>query len=711
MSQPVRPVAEIAAAVEDLHGPAALYLNRELSWLDFNSRVLALAEDPGRPLLERVKFLAISSSNLDEFFQVRVAGLKAQLEADVSDTSPDGLTPREQLEAIRAEVLRFTDRQYEVFAKDLVPGLARAGIQIWNWGDLDERDVAHLARVFEQQIFPVLTPLSVDPAHPFPYISDLSLNLAAVLRDARTGENRFARVKVPPLFARFLRLPDGARFVPIEQVVAQHLPALFPGVEIVSHSPFRVTRDADLAIEEDEAEDLLRAIQSGLRRRQRQSAGVRLEVDSSMTDQVRRLLAAELSVEEDSLYVVKGLLDLGRLWQIAKLDRPDLQDKPAQSWTQPRLRRRDSDQSFDLFSVLAEGSVLVHHPYDSFATSVETFLAQAAADPQVLAIKHTLYRTSGARNPIVRNLIRAAESGKQVVTLVELKARFDEQANIEWAHTLEEAGVHVVYGQVGLKTHAKIAMVVRQEEGGIRRYCHIGTGNYHPETAKLYEDVGILSADPDLGADLTHLFNHLTGYGVEHAYRKLLVAPARLRPALLNLIRREMEAEDGRIVIKVNSLADPEIIDALYAASQAGVDVDLLVRGTCCLRPGVPGLSDRIRVRSIVGRFLEHSRIFRFGSEARGPRYFIGSADLLPRNLDSRVEVAVEVDEPELTRRLGEIIEVSLADDGLAWELGPDGVWRRVASTRGLETHERLLELARERSEQPAEASEELLGA
>jgi polyphosphate kinase len=711
MSQPARPGAEDVVP-PDAAGRASLYLNRELSWLDFDSRVLALAEDPERPLLERVKFLAISSSNLDEFFQVRVAGLRAQVEAGVGVSSPDGLTPRQQLQAIRAAVLRFADRQDEVFAKDLVPGLADAGIQICDWGDLDEEDAAHLSQVFEQQIFPVLTPLSVDPAHPFPYISNLSLNLAAVVRDARTGENRFARVKVPPLFARFLRLPDGERFVPIEQVIGVHLPALFPGVDMVSRAPFRVTRDADLSIEEDEADDLLSAIQSSLRRRQRESAGVRLEVDTSMTGQVRRLLAAELSLEEDALYVAKGLLDLGRLWQLVKLDRPDLKDPPAKTWTQPRLSRVEAEvEGPDLFAVLREGSVLVHHPYDSFATSVEAFLAQAAADPQVLAIKHTLYRTSGARNPIVRNLIRAAESGKQVVTLVELKARFDEQANIEWARTLEEAGVHVVYGQVGLKTHAKIAMVVRQEGERIRRYCHVGTGNYNPETATLYEDVGILSADDALGADLTHLFNHLTGYSLEHAYRKLLVAPARLRPALLDLIRHEMEAHDGRIVMKANSLVDPEVIDALYAASQAGVEIDLVVRGICCLRPGVPGLSDRIRVRSIVGRFLEHSRIFRFGSDARGPRYFIGSADLMPRNLDGRVEVVVEVDEPELTRRIEEILQVNLADDALAWQLGPDGEWSRVPRGQGLETHARLLELARARSQEGTLGSDELAGA
>ncbi len=709
-----RPRTTAEPGIEDLHSLPALYLNRELSWLDFNSRVLALAEDETRPLLERVKFLAISSRNLDEFFQVRVAGLKAQAESEVNVTSPDGLSPEEQLRGIRDEVLRFSDRQYEVFTKDLVPGLGKAGIHLATWEELDEPAAAFLSRVFEEKVFPVLTPLSVDPAHPFPYISNLSLNLAAVVHDPNAGEHRFARVKVPPLFPRFLRLPDGERYVPIEQVVAIHLPALFPGVQILSRSPFRVTRDADLAIEEDEADDLLQAIQSGLRRRLRESAGVRLEVAPSMSVQLRRLLAAELSLdEEQDVYVTKGLHDLGALWQFIELDRPDLKDKPAKPCTQPRLRRVPSlqDQEVDFFSLLKEGSVLVHHPYDSFATSVEAFLAQAADDPDVLAIKHTLYRTSGTRNPIVSNLIRAAEAGKQVVTLVELKARFDEQANIEWARTLEEAGVHVVYGQVGLKTHGKVALVVRQEAGGIRRYCHIGTGNYNPDTARLYEDIGILTADPDIGSDLTHLFNHLTGYGREHAYRKLLVAPARLRRALCDLIRREMEAQDGRIVIKANSLVDSELIDLLYQASQAGVEIDLIVRGICCLRPGVPGLSDRIRVRSIVGRFLEHSRIFCFGSAARGPRYFIGSADVMPRNLDRRVEVVVEVDEPELKRRIDEILEVNLADDGLAWQLGPDGVWTRVPRQQGLETHQMLLELAQARAKEAPIGKHHLLGA
>ena len=694
---------------ELLDGEQGPYLNRELSWLAFNSRVLTLAEDPDRPLLERVKFLAISSKNLDEFFQVRVAGLKAQLEAGVGAVTPDGLTPGEQLKAIRVETQCCYDRQYEIFAKQLAPALAEAGVQLCRWDSLTEEDLGWCAELFDEQIFPVLTPLTVDPAHPFPFISNLSLNLATVVRDPGSEDHRFARVKVPPLFPRFLRLPGELRFVAIEDLIAVHLPALFPGVEILSGVPFRVTRDADIAIEEDEAEDLLAALQHGLKRRLRDSASVRLEVDESMSLQVRNLLSAELELDADDLYIAKGLLDLGHLWQLAELDRPDLKDEPARVVTHPRLRnvQKDGDGS-DLFAVLREGPILVHHPYDSFETSVQTFLAAAASDPQVLAVKHTLYRTSGARSPILRNLARAAEAGKQVVALVELKARFDEEANIEWARTLEEAGVHVLYGQVGLKTHAKIALVVRQEEDGIRRYCHVGTGNYNPVTARIYEDVGILSADPDLGADLTLLFNHLTGYGREHSYNKLLVAPAQLRPALLRMIRRESEEPDGRIILKANSLVDPEIIDALYAASQAGVRIDLIIRGICGLRPGVHGLSERIRVRSILGRFLEHSRIFRFGNEARGRRYFIGSADLMQRNLNGRVEAVLEVDEPELQNQLDEILHVALGDDQLAWELRPDGSWARVPKSTGVNAHALLEKLALARAKEHSGVRDEL---
>jgi polyphosphate kinase len=709
MSSPLDQSAR-AAGERVAPGAASPYLNRELSWLDFDSRVLALAEDPARPLLERVRFLAISASNLDEFFQVRVAGLKAQEEARVAVASPDGLTPAQQLAAIREQVLRLTARQYDLYSKQLLPELASAGIQICRWNELDEQDAAALSRLFDEQIFPVLTPLSVDPAHPFPFISNLSLNLAVVVRNAGNGEQRFARVKVPPVFPRFLPLRDQRRFVPLEEVVSAHLAALFPGAEIVHESPFRVTRDADLALEEDEADDLLEAIRHGLRRRQRESAGVRLEVSDATTPQVQNLLAAELEIEASDVYRCNGPLDLGALSAIAELARPDLRDEAPHTYTQVALRAAGGSPP-DLFEVLKQGSVLVHHPYDSFATSVEALLAQAADDPNVLAIKHTLYRTSGERSPIVQNLIRAAEAGKQVVTLVELKARFDEQANIAWARALEEAGVHVVYGLVDLKTHAKIALVVRQEEGRIRRYCHVATGNYNPVTARLYEDIGILSSDEDLGADLTQLFNYLTGCAQQPAYERLVVAPERLRSSILELIRGQIRADDGRIAIKVNSLADPEVIDALYAASQAGVEIDLIVRGICCLRPGVPGLSDRIRVRSIVGRFLEHSRIFRFGNPRHGARYLVGSADLMPRNLDRRVEVMVEVREAALTARLDEILRVNLADDVLAWQLGSDTVWRRVERRHGVDTHRRLLELARARAGEAGAGGEDVLGA
>jgi polyphosphate kinase len=677
------------------------FLNRELSLLDFNQRVLALAEDASLPLLERAKFLAIFSQNLDQFFQVRVAGLQAQADAEVGSLSPDGQTPREQLAAIQSRVLELVTLAQELFLKDLVPALGAVGIRFSDWSDLDDADRRQLSRRFEEQIFPVLTPLLVDPAHPFPYISNLSLNLAVVLRDPASGVHHFARVKVPSILPRFLVPPDGDCFVPIEQVIAAHLETLFPGTHVVAHYPFRVTRDANLSIEEG-AEDLLEAIESGLRRRQRMNAVVRLEIDASISRHVRELLTEEL--EPDVVHSVKGPLDLGGLWKIHALDRPELKDRPFAPVTPPRLVGDLGDGAPSLFDVLREGDLLVHHPYESFDSSFGRFLAQAAADPAVLAIKLTLYRTSGAQNSIVRNLIRAAEEDKQVVVLVELKARFDEETNIDWARTLERAGIHVVYGLVGLKTHAKIALVVRQEEGGIRRYCHVGTGNYHPGTARLYEDLGLFSGDPELGADLTQLFNHLTGFSRPQRYRKLLVAPSGLRAGILEEIEEEIAAPDGRIVCKLNSLADPEIIDALYRASQRGVEIDLVVRGVCCLRPGAPGLSERIRVRSILGRFLEHSRIYRFGSPARGMRYWFGSADLMPRNLDQRVETLVRVDDPALAARLEEILAVNLAPDALAWELGPDGRWTRVPGPTGSSTQERFQELARARVHPQSEA-------
>ena len=679
---------------------AERYLNRELSWLDFNERVLALAEDRSVPLLERAKFLAIFSQNLDEFFMVRVAGLNDQLAAGLGATVPDGMSPGQQLAAIRERGAALVDRQSRVFVDEIAPALAESAVAFCEWDDLGEDDRKHLVQVFDERIFPVLTPLAVDPGHPFPYISNLSLNLAVMVHDPARDERRFARVKVPPLLPRFIALPDGERFVPLEQVIAAHLDALFSGMRVEAHFPFRVTRNADLTLEEEEADDLLAAVEMELRRR-RFGKAVRLEVASDMTDEVRELLLRELELGPDELYEVDGPLDLGGLWAVYDLDRRDLKDDPWVPVTAPRLARAD-EEPVHLFSVLRDRDVLVHHPYESFTTSVEAFINQAAADPQVLAIKQTLYRTSGD-SPIVKSLIRAAERGKQVAALVELKARFDEQANIAWARALEEAGVHVVYGLVGLKTHSKTALVVRQEDDGIRRYCHIGTGNYNPKTARIYEDVGLLTSDADLGADLSDLFNFLTGYSRRTDYRKLLVAPLSLRDRVTALIEEEAAAGPrGRIVMKLNSIVDDEIIDAMYAASHAGVQIDLIVRGISCLRPGVPGLSENIRVRSIVGRYLEHSRIFAFGGGADRPvRYFIGSADMMERNLDRRVEVVVPVEAPELQDRLREILEVNMLDDTYAWSLGADGRWTRAEPGGEVSTQRRLHELATERSRPP----------
>jgi polyphosphate kinase len=657
--------------------------------------VFALAEDAELPLLERLKFVAIFSRNLDEFFQVRVSGLQEQVEAGVSKRSPDGRTPAEQLREIRERAQELSDKAAELFAAELVPALEKERIRIVRSVEaLDPADLAFLEQEFVERIFPVLTPLSVDPAHPFPYISNLSLNLAAMVRDPMTGVRRFARVKVPPLLPRFVRLPDGERFVPLETVIASHLNRLFPGMELVAHYTFRLTRDADLEVEEDEAEDLLEAIRSVLRRRRRGANPVRLEIDETMSEEVLELLRRELDLEESEVVVTHGLLDLGALWSLVELDRPELKQEPWVPVTQPRLTNGEAPP--DLFGVLRAGDVLVHHPYDSFASSVEAFVEQAARDPAVLAIKQTMYRTSAQESPIIRALIRAAELGKQVVALVELKARFDEEANITYARELEQAGVHVVHGVVGLKTHAKISLVVRREAGGVRRYAHVGTGNYNPVTAKLYEDIGLLTADPDIGADLTDLFNLLTGYSRQRDYRKLLVAPHYLRPQMLELIR-EQARPGGRIVLKMNSLVDPDMIDALYEASGAGADIDLIVRGICCLRPGISGLSDRIRVRSIVGHYLEHSRIFRFGDHDEATHY-IGSADLMQRNLDRRVEALVPVSDPALAARLNEIVVVLMQDDALAWTLGSDGTWTKIRDERGIDAQQRLQELAVERA-------------
>jgi len=671
------------------------FINRELSWLEFDARVLALAEDPSRPLLERVKFVAIFSQNLDEFFQIRVSGLEEQVEAGVAATTPDGMSPLEQLAAIRVQVEALQERAGALVVGELLPALEKERIRVVRWDQLDASDRELLSRQFRERIFPVLTPLSVDPSHPFPYISNLSMNLAAAIRDPVTGERRFARVKIPPLLPRFTELADGERFVPLEEVIAAHLDQLFPGMDIVSVHVFRVTRDADVEVEEDEADDLLAAIEIELQRRQRGATPIRLEIGPAMSDEMRHLLMRELGVDDPQVYVGGWLLALGDMWFFAGLDRADLKYEPWTPVTPPALQAAEGP--VDIFSAIRRGDVLVHHPYDSFSASVEAFVEQAARDPDVLAIKLTLYRTSSG-SPIIHSLVRAAQAGKQVVALVELKARFDELANITFARTLETAGVHVVYGVVGLKTHAKTCLVVRRERSGMRRYAHIGTGNYNPATARLYEDLGLLTADPDLGADLTDLFNLLTGYSRQQDYRKLLVAPVAMRAGLESLIHREMAHDDGSIVLKVNSLADARLIDTLYEASQAGVGIDLLVRGICCLRPGVPGMSDNVRVRSIVGRFLEHSRIFRFGSEARGQDYLIGSADWMPRNLDRRVEALTPVQDPGLKERLSEILRVGLADDELAWQLDADDAWHKVPATDGVDAHRTLQRLAVERS-------------
>jgi len=683
--------------LEDVAGVADRYLNRELSWLDFNARVLSLADRPDVPLLERAKFLAIFSTNLDEFFQVRVAGLKDQEAAGLGTVSLEGKSPTEQLAAIRARLEGLLTHQSRIFLHEVVPLLADAGIRLSNWEELDEDDTAHLIDEFEQRIFPVLTPLAVDPGHPFPYISNLSLSLAVMVRDPDSGQRRFARVKVPDLLPRFVVLPDGERFVPLEQVIAARLSSLFPGMEIESHHAFRVTRNADLTLEEEEADDLLSAVEVELRRR-RFGRAVRLEVPVGVDEEILTLLLRELDLEDDDVYPTDAPLDLSGLWNVWKLARPDLKDPPWKSV--PPLRASNDDEPLDVFARIRAGDVLVHHPYDSFTDSVSAFIRQAATDPQVLAIKQTLYRTS-SDSPIVAALLRAQEAGKQVAALVEVKARFDEQANVAWARALEQAGVHVVYGMVGLKTHTKTALVVRQEPEGIRRYCHVGTGNYNEQTARIYEDFGLLTCDPDIGADLTQLFNYLTGYGRQERFRKLLVAPGPLRPTLAALIGREADAgAGGRIVLKMNSLVDSDMIDALYTASNAGVEIDLIVRGICCLRPGVAGLSERIRVRSIVGRYLEHSRVFYFanGDGPGRPAYYIGSADLMPRNLDRRVEAVIPIKDLALQERLQEVLDVNLADDVLSWRLLPDGSWRKVPTVVGVNTHEALQERARSRN-------------
>ncbi len=699
----ITPTSEPASEPTDETARAAtvesVLINRELSWLDFNARVLAQVEDGRLPLLERVRFLAIASRALDEFFQVRVGGLK-QLAVGLESAASDPQGPQAQIRAIRSKVTELYARQARAFLGGLVPQLNHRSIRFSDWSSLDEDDRAHLDRVFDERVFPVLTPLAVDPAHPFPYISSLSLNLMVVVVDPANHEQRIARIKVPPLLSRFVVLPDGERFVPIEQVIAAHLQPLFEGMKVVAHHVFRLTRNADYQLDSDEADDLVEAVRAVLKERRRSPLVVRLEVGADMPEDMVDLLAHELEIDADDVYRVSAPLDLGGLFDVCKLDRPELKFRPWVPVTPPRVAHDLASSEGDLFRDLREEHLLVHHPYDSFEHTVEAFIELAAEDPQVLAIKQTLYRTSGPVSPIIRSLTRAAEAGKQVVALVELTARFDEQNNINWAEVLEDAGVHVVYGTVGLKTHAKVTLVVREEPGGIRRYCHVGTGNYNRDTARGYEDLGLLSADPALGADVGELFNSLTGYSHQARYRKLLVAPASMRPALLRLIRREAErGEAGRIVIKVNNLVDAEMISALCAASQAGAEIDLIVRSICCLRPGVPGVSERIRVRSLVGRYLEHSRILRFGRDPHDADYYISSADLMPRNLDRRVEVALPIRSADLRARLDQILQINLSDDTLAWELGSDGEWRRVQDGAHVNTQVRLQEVALRRAE------------
>ncbi len=666
--------------------PEGRFLNREVSWLDFNARILALAEDDRRPLLERTKYLAIFASNLDEFFMVRVAGLKRRQQTGLSIRSTDGLSPRAQLALIAARSADLVARHGTCFSQEIEPALAKESITIVHWAEVSGQQKDKLHGYFRQQVFPVLTPLAVDPAHPFPYISGLSLNLAATVRDPATNLTRFARVKVPNNVPRFVRVGDAddATFVPVEELIAAHLSQLFPGMEVVEHHLFRVTRNADLEVEEDRDEGLLQALERELARR-RFGPAVRLEVADSMSPEVLELLVRELDVSDSDVQRVPGLLDLSALWALYNLDRPDLKDKPFVPATHPRFTDGETPKS--VFATLREGDVLVHHPYDSFATSVQRFIEQAAADPYVLAIKQTLYRTSGD-SPIVDALIDAAEAGKQVVVLVEIQARFDEQTNIGWARALERAGCHVIYGLVGLKTHCKIALVVRQESGHIRRYAHIGTGNYNSKTARLYEDLGLFTADKEVGADLTDLFNSLTGYSRQKGYHSLLVAPTGVRSGIIERIDREVRAardgREGRIQMKINHLVDEKIIDALYRASIAGVQVDLVVRTNCALRPGMPGISDNIRVRSIVGRFLEHSRVMRFDNDGR-PEFWLGSADMMHRNLDRRVEVLVEVTDEAARRQLQDMLTRAMSDDIYAWDLRADGHWEeRVAEDKPL---------------------------
>jgi polyphosphate kinase len=695
------------------------YISRELTWLEFNARVLHEAMDERTPLLERLKFMGIFSSNLDEFFMVRIAAIAEQIEAQVSPLTPDGRTPSEQLSVTSARVQQLVTQQHQHFETVLRPAMLEQGIYLLDYFDLNQEQGSYLQSYFEEQIFPVLTPLAVDPGHPFPYISNLSLNLAVVIKHPDTGEELFARVKVPKVLPRFINLPTELQAIdknnplqvyrdkspiwtgiPLEQLIAHNLESLFPGMNIQDCFTFRVTRNADISVAEDEAEDLLIAIEDGLQMRRKGGSTVRIEVDATMPNQIRQMLQEELEVTSRDVYEVNGILGLGDLMSFLSLPLPELKDPPWNAVIPASLRRLKAvEDSGNFFNLIAQKDFLVHHPYQSFSDTVERFINCAANDSKVLAIKMTLYRTTGDSH-ILKALIKAAENGKQVSVLIELKARFDEQNNINLARKLEQAGIHVVYGLVGLKTHTKVVLVVRREDNKIRRYVHIGTGNYNAKTSKLYTDVGLFSCRPELGADLTDLFNYLTGYSQQRAYRKLVVSPVNTRESFDRLIQQEINhcqaGKTGRIVAKMNALVDLKMIQNLYRASQAGVSIDLIIRGMCCLRPGVPGVSENIRVVSIIGRFLEHSRIYYFhnGGDAT---VLIGSADWMARNLDRRVEVITPIDDPDISNDLQEILGIMLADNRQAWDMQTDGTYKQRRPQPGTEeqsTQQILMDIA-----------------
>jgi polyphosphate kinase len=673
-----KPVEETGAVEADLEDPS-LYFNRELSWLDFNQRVLELAEDPSVPLLERVRFSAIYSSNLDEYFMVRVAGLTDQVEAGIDARGADGLSPSDQLDAISARVAELDRRQQRCFQETLRPALAEQGIRIVNLDSASSEEREEIQTRFQDQVFPALTPLVIGLGRPFPYISNLSLSLAVLLKDPEAETEVIARVKVPKeLLRRFLSIGEGPTLVPLEEVIAGNLDALFPGTEILDYGFFKVTRDADFTIS-DEADDLLQAVQDELRRR-RFGEVLRLELSAGMNPKLRTQLTEALRLEEREVYESEGPLDLSDLVDIADIGgHSELRFPTWNPVTQPRLQGED-EKDVNMFRVIRQGDVLVHHPYDSFSTSVERFVDQAVADPDVLAIKQTVYRTSDD-SPLVPALIRASERGKQAVSMVELKARFDEEANIGWAKAMEEAGVHVVYGIPGLKTHVKAILIARREGDNVRHYVHIGTGNYNPKTARLYTDFGLFTADQDIGADVAEMFNFITGYGRPADYRKVLVSPTTMRKRIREEIELTTETKrrggEARIAMKMNALVDARKIRALYEASQAGVQVDLNIRGICCLRPGIPGVSEGIKVNSVVGRYLEHSRVFMFQRDGE-TRVYMGSADLMPRNLDHRVELVTPVEDPALRDEIVDVVERSLADNTNAWTLAADGRWTRL---------------------------------